>query len=50
MAELGEWADVVPVSAVTGFNLDVLADVLVAHLPGGAPLYPEGEEYGGFWP
>jgi GTP-binding protein Era len=43
VAELGEWADVVPVSAVTGFNLDVLADVLVAYLPEGAPLYPEGE-------
>ena len=40
---LGEWADVVPVSAVTGFNLDVLVDVLVSHLPGGSPLCPEGE-------
>ena len=40
---LGEWADVVPVSAVIGFNLDVLADVLVSHLPEGSPLYPEGE-------
>ena len=40
---LGEWADVVPVSAVTGFNLHVLADVLVSHLPEGSPLYPEGE-------
>ena len=43
MAELGDWADVVPVSAVTGYNLDVLADVLVSHLPEGAPLYPDGE-------
>ena len=43
VADLGEWADVVPVSAVTGFNLDVLADVLVSHLPEGSPLYPEGE-------
>jgi GTP-binding protein Era len=40
---LGDWADVVPVSAVTGFNLDVLADVLVSHLPEGVPLYPDGE-------
>jgi GTP-binding protein Era len=40
---LGEWADVVPVSAVTGFNLDVLVEVLVSHLPEGSPLYPEGE-------
>jgi GTPase len=43
VADLGDWADVVPVSAVSGFQLDVLADVLVAHLPPGAPLYPDGE-------
>src|SRR6202044_2882555 len=43
VSELGDWADVVPVSAVTGFQLDVLADVLVSHLPEGPPLYPEGE-------
>jgi len=33
----------VPVSAVTGFQLGELADVLVSHLPPGHPLYPEGE-------
>ena len=43
VAELGDWADIVPVSAVTGFQLDVLADVLVSHLPPGQPLYPAGE-------
>jgi GTPase len=43
VSELGDWADVVPVSAVTGFQLDVLADVFVAHLPEGPPLYPDGE-------
>jgi GTPase len=43
VAALGEWADVVPVSAVTGFQLDVLADVLVSHLPPGRPLYPAGD-------
>jgi len=43
VAALGEWADVVPVSAVTGFQLDVLADVLVSHLPPGRPLYPDGD-------
>ncbi|HEY0718810.1 MAG TPA: GTPase Era, partial [Streptosporangiaceae bacterium] len=43
VAELGDWADVVPVSAVTGYNLKVLADVLVSHLPEGVPLYPDGE-------
>ena len=43
VGNLGDWADVVPVSAVSGFQLDVLADVLIAHLPPGAPLYPDGE-------
>lgn len=43
MAELGDWADIVPVSAVGAFQLDVLADVLVSHLPPGRPLYPDGE-------
>ena len=43
VSELGEWADVVPVSAVTGFQLDVLANVLVALLPAGPPLYLDGE-------
>jgi GTP-binding protein Era len=43
VSELGDWADVVPVSAVTGFQLDVLTDVLTAHLPQGPPLYPDGE-------
>jgi GTPase len=43
VSELGDWADVVPVSAVTGYQLDVLADVLVGHLPEGPPLYPDGE-------
>ena len=43
VAGLGDWADIVPVSAVTGYQLDVLADVLVSHLPEGGPLYPAGE-------
>ena len=43
VSALGDWADVVPVSAVTGFQLDVLADVLVSHLPEGIALYPDGE-------
>jgi GTP-binding protein Era len=33
----------VPVSAVDGYQVDVLADVLVSHLPPGPPLYPDGE-------
>jgi len=43
VAGLGDWADIVPVSAVTGFQLDVLAGVLIKHLPPGRPLYPDGE-------
>jgi len=43
VGELGDWADVVPVSAVSGFQLDVLTDVLVSHLPPGRPLYPDGD-------
>jgi GTPase len=43
VSELGEWADVVPVSAVGGFQLDVLKDVLVSYLPEGPALYPDGE-------
>ncbi len=40
---LGPWADVVPVSARSGYQVDVLADVLVSHLPEGPALYPDGE-------
>ena len=43
VAGLGDWADIVPVSAVSGYQLDVLTDVLVSHLPHGRPLYPDGE-------
>ncbi|TQN31074.1 GTP-binding protein Era [Haloactinospora alba] len=38
---LGEWSDIVPVSAETGQRLDVATDVLCGHLPEGPPLYPE---------
>ncbi len=40
---LGSWSDVVPVSARSGYQVGVLADVLVSHLPEGPALYPEGE-------
>lgn len=40
---LGEWADIVPVSAVSGYQVKVLEDVLVSHLAEGPALYPEGE-------
>lgn len=41
--QLGDWAEIVPVSAVTGFQLELLADLLTAQLPEGPPLYPEGD-------
>jgi len=43
VSQLGDWADVVPVSSVKGVQVDVLTDVLVSHLPVGPPLYPTGE-------
>jgi GTP-binding protein Era len=43
VAELGDWAEIVPVSAQDGFQVDLLADLLVARLPEGPPMYPDGE-------
>jgi GTPase len=48
IASLGEetatdWQEIVPVSAVSGHQVALLADLLVAQLPEGPPLYPEGE-------
>ena len=43
VTSLMEFADVVPCSAVDGFQVGLLADLLVTHLPEGPPLYPEGE-------
>jgi GTP-binding protein Era len=40
---LGEFSDIVPVSAVRAYQVDVLADVLVTRLPTGPVLYPGGE-------
>ncbi|MGA3253781.1 MAG: GTPase Era [Mycobacterium sp.] len=36
-------AEIVPVSAVTGAQVDVLTDVLAAALPAGPAYYPDGE-------
>ncbi|MBA2353513.1 MAG: GTPase Era [Acidobacteria bacterium] len=35
------FADIVPVSAATGDNVDRLEQVLLSHLPEGPPLYPD---------
>jgi GTP-binding protein Era len=37
------WADIIPVSAAQRFQLEVLSETLVALLPEGPPLYPDGE-------
>lgn len=40
---LGDWADIVPVSAKRHEQVDVLEDVLIGYLPPSPPLYPTGE-------
>jgi GTP-binding protein Era len=40
---VGTSAEIVPVSAVTGAQVDVLIDVLAAALPVGPAYYPDGE-------
>jgi GTP-binding protein Era len=43
LQEVMEFTDLIPVSAVDGFQVDRLADVLVSRLPEGPQLYPDGE-------
>ncbi len=48
IARLGEqtgtdWAEVVPVSAKSGNQVELLTDLLVQQLPEGPPLYPDGD-------
>jgi GTP-binding protein Era len=43
VSELGEWDEVIPVSAVEGFQVGLLADLLLGRLPVGPPMYPEGQ-------
>jgi GTP-binding protein Era len=42
VSELADFADVVPVSAVAGDQVDELVDVLCRHLPESPQLYPDG--------
>jgi GTPase len=39
----GDTAEIIPVSATKGDQIDVLVDVLVAQLPPGPAFYPDGE-------
>ena len=41
-ADLADFAEVVPVSARAGTQLDLLIELILRHLPEGRPLYPEG--------
>jgi GTP-binding protein Era len=43
MSQLHDWAEIVPVSAVSDFQVALLADLLVQRLPEGPALYPDGE-------
>jgi GTP-binding protein Era len=48
ISELGretgtDWQEIVPVSAVAGDQVDLLADLLVGLMPEGPPLYPDGD-------
>jgi GTP-binding protein Era len=41
VSELGEFAEVVPVSAVSGEQVNLLADVMARHMPESPQLYPD---------
>ncbi|GAA3949000.1 GTPase Era [Actinomadura viridis] len=43
VSTLGEFADIVPCSARDGFQVGLVGDLLIRHLPEGMPLYPEGD-------
>ena len=43
VAALGDWAEIVPVSAKSGDQVRLLADLIVGRLPEGPPMYPAGD-------
>ncbi|SHN25662.1 GTPase Era [Cryptosporangium aurantiacum] len=43
VSQLGEFAEVVPVSAKSGEQVGLLTDLLAKYLPESPPLYPDGE-------
>ncbi len=43
VSELADFADIIPVSAVAGEQVELLTDLLVARLPVGERLYPDAE-------
>jgi len=40
LAELGDWEEIVPISAATGDNVEVLAELITARMPEGPPYFP----------
>lgn len=43
VSQLGDWDEIVPVSAKGGYQVDTLSDVLVSYLPLGVEFYLDGE-------
>jgi GTP-binding protein Era len=43
VSTLADFADIVPVAAVTGYQVDLLADLMIERLPAGPRLYADGE-------
>ncbi len=41
VSRLGDFADIVPVSAANGDQVDLLTELFIARLPEGPPLYPD---------
>jgi len=46
LGALREWAFIMPLSALKGANVNVLANQLMERMPEGPPLYPEGQIVG----
>ncbi|MYM20548.1 GTPase Era [Brevibacterium sp. 5221] len=43
VGQLGDFADIVPVSAPDDYNVATVDEVLASHLPLSSPLYPDGD-------
>ncbi|MCW2615646.1 MAG: GTPase Era [Frankiales bacterium] len=43
VSQMADWAEIVPTSAVSDFQVGLLADLLVERLPEGPALFPDGE-------
>lgn len=39
----GGWADIIPVSAVQGYQVEAVGELLASYLPDSPPLYPDGD-------